>query len=60
MVKLKTPLGKYRNSNPYTILNDLYPNLFSPEILKGYRPKKGHKKYKEELIVKICYRNLGF
>ncbi|WJE84614.1 hypothetical protein [Bacillus sp. DX3.1] len=36
---LKSPLGKYWSWSPYAMLNDLYPNRFPKEKLKGYRNK---------------------
>ncbi|KFM95066.1 hypothetical protein D0U04_26700 [Bacillus clarus] len=34
---LQAPLDKYWNTSPYAMLNDLYPNRFSKEMLKGYK-----------------------
>lgn len=34
--KLWTPLKRYWNGSPYSMLNDLYPNRFEKSMLKGY------------------------
>ncbi|AAS42087.1 hypothetical protein TU53_27235 [Bacillus cereus] len=34
--KLWTPLRKYWNGSPYEMLNALYPNRYSKNMLKGY------------------------
>lgn len=37
--KLCTPLKRYWNGSPYEMLNALYPNRYSKNMLKGYNEK---------------------
>ncbi|MBL3887882.1 DUF4046 domain-containing protein [Bacillus cereus] len=37
--KLWTPLKNYWNGSPYAMINDLYPNRFERNMLKGYNEK---------------------